>query len=192
MDGENNVFPFVNLGLPSGTLWAACNVGATSPEQAGIYFAWGETEGYTVEQVTSGVRAFDQENYKAAMISADLTPEQDAAHIHMGGNWKMPTEAEFQELIENCVICWKKNYNGTGVAGRVFKSKVNGNTVFFPAVGYCGNSSVYGCGSFGFYWSASWNFSSLAYELNFISGGQKLTFTYGRYCGYSVRGVCKR
>ena len=189
MDGENNVFPFVNLGLPSGTLWAACNVGAASPEQAGLYFAWGETVGATVEQVTSGVRAFDQENYKAAMISTDLTPEQDAAHVNMGGDWRMPTQKDFEELIDNCTATWTADYNGTGVKGRVFTGP-NGNSVFFPAAGNCENSSVYNVGSEGYYWSASWGSSSYAWRLGFDSGRQRL-YKYYIFYGQSVRGVFK-
>ena len=100
---------FVDLGLPSGTLWATRNVGATSPEQAGLYFAWGETVGYTAEQVP-GVRKFDPASYKASGISDDLTLEHDAAHSYMGGDWRMPTYDECQELIDNCDASWMDDY----------------------------------------------------------------------------------
>ena len=186
----HNGHKFVDLGLPSGLLWATCNVGATSPEQAGLYFAWGETTGYTAEQVP-GVRAFDSASYTASAISADLTLEEDAAHSYMGGKWRMPTKDEWQELRDNCNVMWTKNYNRTGVAGRVFKSKVNGNTVFFPAAGYCYNSSVYGVGSYGHYWSASWISSSYAWYLYLNYNGQILSCG-GRCYGYPARGVCKR
>ena len=187
----HNGHEFVDLGLPSRTLWATCNVGATSPEQTGLYFAFGETKGFTAEQVTSGVRAFNSESYKASAISADLTLEQDAAHVHMGGDWGMPTKKDWWELLDNCNAVWTKNYNRTGVAGRVFKSKANGNTVFFPAAGYFYNSSVYGVGSRGYYWSASWIWSSYAWYLYLKYNGQLLSCG-GRCDGYSVRGVCKR
>ena len=187
----HNGHEYVDLGLPSGTLWATCNVGATSPEQAGLYFAFGETKGFTAEQVTSGVRTFNSESYKASGISADLTLEQDAAHSYMGGKWRVPTKDEWRELIDNCNAVWTKNYNRTGVAGRVFKSKANGNTVFFPAAGYCYNSSVYGVGSYGDYWSASWISSSYAWYLYFNYNGQILSCG-GRCYGHPVRGVCKR
>ena len=186
----HNGYEFVDLGLPSGLLWATCNVGANSPEQAGLYFAWGETTGYTAEQVKSGERAFDMASYKASAISADLTPSQDAAHVHMGGNWRMPTDDEFQELIDNCSVVWTDDYNGTGVKGRIFTSRVYGNSVFFPATGGCRNSSVGGVGWYGLYWSASWYFS-FAWYLYFDSGHQVID-DYDRYYGYSVRGVCKR
>ena len=193
VNGQENGFDYADLGLPSGTLWATCNVGASSPEQAGLYFAWGETVGYTAEQVKSGERAFTTDEYNAgpaASISADLTLEQDAARANLGGNWRMPNKAEWKELIENCNVAWMDDYNGTGVAGRVFTSKVNGNSVFLPAVGYCYNSSVNDVGSYGYYWSASWG-GSRAWSLYFGSGFQS-RYNSIRYCGYSVRGVCRK
>ena len=190
----HNGHGFVDLGLPSGTLWATCNVGATSPEQAGLYFALGETTGFTAEQVTSGVRAFDKTSYKAgpaASISADLTLEQDAAHINLGGDWRMPTKAECQELIDNCDGVWTDDYGGTGVAGWVFTSKNNGNSVFFPAAGYCYDSSVDFVGLYGNYLSAAWGLPSLASYLYFDYRDWGMD-SYYRYYGYSVRGVCKK
>ena len=183
----------VDLGLPSGLKWAAGNIGADNPEDYGLYFAWGETTGYTAEQVTAGVREFSWSVYNsgsAASISTDLTLEQDAAHVNLGGNWRMPTKAEYQELINNCNVVWTDDYNGTGVAGRVFTSKVNRNSVFLPAAGNCNNSSVKYVGSYGFYWSASWYSSSYAWELRLNSEGK--TVTNGSLClGFSVRGVCE-
>ena len=181
----------VDLGLPSGTLWATCNVGANSPEQAGLYFAWGETAGYTADQVTGGVRAFNSASYTASSISADLTLEQDAANHYMGGNWRMPTKAEWQELRDNCNVMWTDDYNETGVAGMVFTSKVNGNSMFLPATGYCDYSSVYYVGSHGLYWSASCDSSSYAWSLIFNPVYQRVNINT-RYYGFSVRGVCKR
>ena len=192
-DPTHNGYKYVDLGLPSGLKWATCNVGASSSEQAGLYFAWGETIGYTADDVTSGVRSFTQDEYNAgpaASISTNLTLEQDAAHIHMGGKWRMPTPAEFQELLDNCNVVWTDNYNGTGVAGRVFTSKVNENLVFFPATGYCYNSSVDGVGSHCGYWSASWFSSSGVWGLYFDSGIQKIG-SGPAYFGFSVRGVCE-
>ena len=180
----------VDLGLPSGLKWAAGNIGADNPEDYGLYFAWGETTGYTAEQVENGERVFDEASYTASAISADLTLAQDAARANLGGIWRMPTDTEFQELIDNCDGVWTKNYNRTGVAGMIFTSKVNGNSVFFPAAGDCSNSSVDDVGVFGGYWSASWNSSSFARYLYFDSGRQYVYDDY-RCCGYSVRGVCE-
>ena len=192
-NGSNthNGHGFVDLGLPSGTLWATCNVGATSPEQAGLYFAFGETTGYTAGQVTSGMRKFDEASYKASGISADLTLEEDAAHVNLEGNWRMPTYDDWRELYKNCNDAWTDDYNGTGVAGKLFTSKVNGNSVFFPAAGCCNCSAVISVGSFGYFWSASWDSFSGAWYLYFFSGIQEV-YSINRYFGYSVRGVCKK
>ena len=187
----DDCFNTVDLGLPSGLLWATCNVGANSPEQAGLYFAWGEVTGYTAEQVTRGERKFLKKIYNAKRIKTDLTLEQDAAHVCMGGKWRMPTQVEFQELIDNCTATWTDDYNGTGVAGMLFTSKVNGNSVFFPAAGYCVDSSVYNAGSNGNYWSASLDDLSYAWYLNFGSGNVYV-YNYYRNYGFSVRGVCER
>lgn len=187
----HNGHEFVDLGLPSGTLWATCNVGATSPEQRGLHFAFGETKGYSAEQVENGERVFDDASYTASAISADLTLEQDAAHVNLGGNWRMPTKAECQELINNTIQTWTNDYNGTGVKGKVFTSKVNGNSVFFPAAGESESSGVFIVGSYGDYWSASWDSPFSAWILYFGSGSQGLDFD-NRYYGFSVRGVCKR
>ena len=187
----HNGHGFVDLGLPSGTLWATCNVGAKEAEQTGLYFAFGETTGYSAEQVEKGVRRFNKTSYKAKKFKSDLTLEEDAARVCMGGNWRMPTKAECQELIDNCDVVWRFNYNRTGVAGRVFTSKINGNSVFFPAAGYCLNSSLYEVGSYGDYWSASWLSSVDAWCLFFSSRTQYVDLKF-RYYGYSVRGVCKR
>ena len=187
----HNGHEFVDLGLPSGTLWATCNVGATSPEQSGLYFAWGETVGFTAEQVKSGERAFDDKYYKARDISTNLTLEQDAAHVHMGGNWRMPTKDEWQELIDNCDVMCTDDYGETGVAGRVFTSKTNGNSVFFPAADRCINSSVLIVRSGGYYWSASWYSYFNAWYLGFHSGVQYVYYSLRDY-GQPVRGVCKK
>ena len=188
-----NGHEYVDLGLPSGLKWATCNVGATSPEQSGLYFAWGETTGYTAEQVTSGVRVFSEDVYNAgsaASISTDLTLEQDAAHANLGGNWRMPTKAECQELIDNCKVVWTNDYNGTGIKGRTFTSKVNGKSVFFPAAGRCVDSSVPNIGFDGPYWSASLSSSLNAWSLRFGSKKYYLDY-YPRDYGQSVRGVCE-
>ena len=186
----HNGHGFVDLGLPSGTLWATCNVGAKEAEQAGLYFALGETTGFTAEQVKSGVRKFNSASYTAPSVSGNLTLEQDAAHVNLGGNWRMPTKAECQELLDNCNVVWTNDYNGTGIKGRTFTSKVNGNSVFFPAAGCCELSSVYDVGSEGRFWSASWYSSSGAWYLGFDSRDQYVSASR-RYSGQSVRGVCE-
>ena len=184
-------YEYADLGLS--VKWATCNVGANKPEDYGLYFAWGETIGYTANQVTNGERLFTKDVYNAgpsASINTDLTLEQDAAHVNLGGNWRMPTIDEYDELIDNCSVVWTDDYNGTGVKGRVFNSNVNGNSMFLPAAGVCNGSSVKGVGSNGIYWSASWRSSSYAHTLFFHSGGH-YTSDGGRVYGYPVRAVCK-
>ena len=188
----HNGYEYVDLGLS--VKWATCNVGASSPEEYGLYFAWGETTGYTSKQVPD-VRAFTEDEYKAgpaASISADLTLEQDAAHVNLGGNWRMPTKDECQELLDNCDDSWTDGYNGTDVAGWVLTSKVNGKSVFFPAAGDCSNSNVWGVGSNGEYQSAMWDSYStkLAWFLDFGSMGHNVSSS-SRFQGRSVRGVFK-
>ena len=190
LEDPYNGYDYVDLGLPSGLKWATCNVGATSPEQAGLYFAWGETTGFTSDQVENGERVFDEASYTASVISVDLTLEQDAAHVNLGGKWRMPTKAECKELLDNCNVVWTDDYNGTRVTGKVFTSKVNGKSVFFPAAGRCYNSSIDAVGLFGFYWAASWYSSSDTWALGFYSGDNILGY-FDRYYGLSVRGVCE-
>ena len=191
VNGQENGFDYADLGLPSETLWATCNVGATSPEQAGLYFAWGETVGYTTEQVENGERSFDSSSYTASAISADLTLEEDAAHSYMGGKWRMPTDDEFQELIENTTSTWVSNYMGKGIKGRLFTSKVNRNSIFFPAAGFCYGTSISIGGEHGCYCSASWDSANSFSFLNFYK--DKIFVRNGLRCyGRSVRGVCKR
>ena len=190
----HNGHEFVDLGLPSGTLWATCNVGARTPEQTGLYFAWGEIEGFSIKQINKGKIAFDKDKYytgPAASISKDLTLDNDTANHYMGGKWRTPTKDEWRELIDNCDTAWTADYNGTGVAGRVFTSKVNGNSMFLPAAGGCYYSSVYLVGSYGNYLSASWYSSSYAWGLHFFSRRQYMDNLL-RYFGYSLRGVCER
>lgn len=193
--GTENGYEWADLGLPSGLKWATCNVGASNAQDYGLYFAWGETTGYTAEQVTAGVRKFDDATYQAgsaASISSDLSPADgnDAARANLGGKWRMPTKAEYKELIDNCNSTWTTNYNATGVNGYVITSKTNGNSIFLPAAGYYYVSSVYGQGSSGSYWSASCNNSDAAWDLIFDSGFIETGGTFRRY-GFSVRGVCE-
>ena len=102
----------------------------------------------------------------------------------------MPTEAEYQELIDNCDVVWTDDYNGTGVTGKVFTSKVNGNSMFFPAAGECSYSSVENVGSFGEYLSASWGSIEGAHKL-FFNSVEHNVYREPRVYGNSVRAVCE-
>ena len=104
----------------------------------------------------------------------------------MGGNWRMPTEAEYQELFDNCNAIRTEDYNGTSVAGMIFTSKVNENSVFLPGAGEYYNSFAQDVGSYGYYWTASCWSDGAAYFL------YSDIMNYGRgYYGYPVRAVCE-
>ena len=138
-----NGYEYVDLGLPSGLKWAICNVGASSPEELGLYFAWGETKGYTSDDIDSNVRSFNVAEYtgnSASLISDDLIGKCDAAHIYMKGSWRTPINKDFTELVKNTYKTWIDDYNKTGVSGLLLTSKTNGNSIFFPASGFCYNS----------------------------------------------------
>ena len=164
---KHNGFEYVDLGLPSGTKWAKYNVGANSETDYGLYFAFGETNGYN--RFTNGDRTFDRRNYKFSKKSfiynftkynntdgkkvLDLC--DDAAHIHMGGKWHMPTDEQIRELIKNTENIWVTDYNNSGANGRLFTSKINDEKLFFPACGLRFAEGYYGLNKSGHFWSSS-------------------------------------
>ena len=175
----------VDLGLPSGLLWADRNVGATAPERYGFYVAWGDVVGYG--QDTSDGHLFNWDNCpleKSTPLMYTLDAEHDAATVNMGAEWRMPDLADIKELLDNCTTKWTTQ---NGVNGMLFTSKAYGNTLFFPAAGDRYGSSLTYSSSYGSYWSRSFNGSTHAYRLFFYSGCQVYDST--RFCGYSVRGV---
>lgn len=150
---------FVDLGLPSGTLWAAMNIGAASPEGYGYYFAWGETYPRNIYSwdnymwcngsSSSLTKYCTQFPYGLVDDITQLYPEDDAATAYWGPEWRMPTYEQIQELTANCSSEWTER---NGVYGRLFTSDINGATLFFPAAGY--HSSVgFEVGTTGNYWS---------------------------------------
>ena len=186
-----NGYEYVDLGLPSGLKWAICNVGATSPEQPGMYFAWGETKGYTSDDIDSNVRSFNVAEYtgnSTSLISDDLIGKCDAAHIYMKGSWRTPINKDFTELVKNTYKTWIDDYNKTGVSGLLLTSKTNGNSIFFPASGFCYNSLIGRMNSGGFYWTASIDSYVDAWYMHL---GEKNQFVLSdaRYCGFTIRGV---
>ena len=158
---------WVDLDLPSGLLWATCNVGASAPEIYGNHYAWGETEpketySWEAYQYGSSANALTKycsdSNCGKDGFTDDLTTleaEDDAAAVNWGGKWRMPTDAEWTELRENCDWIWTVDYNGTGIAGRIVASKTNGNSIFLPAAGFRIDDGLYLAGSYGGYWSSS-------------------------------------
>lgn len=191
-------YEYVDLGLPSGILWAKCNIGADTETDAGSYFQWGDTQGYTADQV--GVdKIFDWAHYKfgtrdnlTKYNSTDgLTTLQladDAAYANMGEDWSVPTEVQYQELINNTTNTWVDNYKNTGVSGRLFAG-TNGNTLFLPAVGAASSNVVYGISLYGLYWSANCIDNS---GRNFGFSNSDIYFNNNpRSSGYPIRGVKK-
>lgn len=172
----------VDLGLTSGTLWATCNVGATSPEEYGNYYAWGETT--TRSSYTSSNYGYS--SYYPTTLPAD----RDAARANWGGSWSMPTRSDFQELDNECTWTWT-TMNGKN--GYKVSSKKTSSYIFLPAAGYFG-SSLYGAGSNGYYWSSSLYTSntSSAYGLDFGSNYVGPSYSLSRYCGRSVRPVLRK
>ena len=189
---------YVDLGLPSGLLWATCNVGADSPEDYGDYFAWGETQPkdyyvWSTYQYCNGdynqlTKYCNNSNYGYNGFTDNLTtllPEDDAATANWGYDWRMPTKEEWQELYSNTTSVWTTQ---NGVNGLRFTAS-NGNSLFLPAAGYRGSSSLY-VGSYGYYWSSSLytDYPYRAWGFDFSSGIYGMSYS-SRYYGPSVRGV---
>jgi len=197
---------YVDLGLPSGTLWATCNIGANSPEEYGDYFAWGETKGYN-----DGKTNFDWINYKWCEGSSitltkyntennkgtvddktKLDEEDDAAYVNWGKDWRIPTNNQFNELI-NVNYTTTKWTTQNGVNGYIITSNSNNNSIFLPAAGYYEGSLLSLTESKGYYWSCELFMltkpgTDYACRLNMDS--RSIGLDYGsRNCGRSVRPV---
>ena len=175
-----NGHEYVDLGLPSGLKWATCNVGAKSPSEYGDYYAWGET--------TTKTR-YTEENsktYNKKIGEIRGNESYDAARVNWGGTWRMPTKAEFEELLNKCTWKWtsRGGNNGYNVTGP------NGNSIFLPAAGYRRGTSFYYAGSYGVYWSSTPLESNTryAYGLYFDRGSYDTGWNY-RDNGRSVRPV---
>lgn len=197
--GVYNGHEYVDLGLPSGLLWATCNVGANSPEDYGDYFAWGETQpkswyNWNYYQHCQGgeyklTKYCNNSSVGLSGFVDDLTtllPEDDAATANWGGDWRMPTKEEFEELYAYTTCTWTSQ---AGVSGRLFTAS-NGNSLFLPAAGHRDEGFLTGNGSNGFYWSSSlyaddpykaWGF--------FFLSNNYIVSKWGRCEGYSVRAV---
>lgn len=195
-------YEYVDLGLPSGTLWAKMNVGAKSETDYGLYFAWGETEGHA----DASTKAFSWADYKfnpsgdgetfTKYNTTDnkvvLDAEDDAASVNMGGEWHMPTKGQCEELLNTTYVTntWVENYNGSGVNGRLFTSVSNSNTLFIPAAGNCDGGKVNNVGEWGYVWSSSLNTDSVdgAWDLS-VGSDDAGVYNDDRCIGTSVRGV---
>ena len=198
---KHNGFEYVDLGLPSGTKWATCNVGADKETDYGLYFAWGETVGYSG---ITDTKQFCWDDYKFSKRGSNnftkyngidgknvLDLKDDAVQVNMGGKWHMPTKEQIRELMFNTESTWVKNYNGSGVNGILFTSKSDiSKNLFLPACGILGNGiSSYTC-RFGYFSSSSIFFFDDNYStvLRFNSDAVSVVKCH-RSFGKTIRGV---
>ena len=149
----SGVYPqheYVDLGLPSGTLWATCNIGTSAPEGFGYHFAWGETKPKEIYN-DGKYKWLNGNGYTKYSEGIDnktkLDPIDDAAYVNWGPKWRMPTKEQQQELIDNCTWTWtaRNNVNGMLVTGP------NGNKMFLPAAGTYGASDMFATDRHGSY-----------------------------------------
>lgn len=171
-----NGYEYVDLGLPSGNLWATCNIGASSQEQIGLYFAWGAEKGYA--------KGSGHNFNKAA------SEFSDTVHVEMSALWEFPSSQDFLEINTNCTKTWTTI---NSIPGYKFTSNQNGNTIFFPAGGYYSGTALNDEKSRGRYWTktASSSISGYATGFQFISGTTYYANIYDIKCGFNVRGVVR-
>lgn len=177
----------IDLGLPSGTKWCCMNVGATSPEGYGGYYAWGETSEKSVYS-WDNYAYYNSNTWDYIYIGSDIAgTSYDVAHVRMGAPWRMPSHEQQMELIDNCARTWTQQ---NGVNGILVTGK-NGGQIFLPAAGCRWNGGFDYVGSLGYYWSSSLSplYDYGAYGLYFYSGYWGWSY-YDRNNGLSVRAVC--
>lgn len=196
-DGTFGGHTYVDLGLPSGVLWASCNVGAISSEGCGDYFSWGETQlksvyNWSTYKYCKGdydqlIKYCNNSNFGYNDYSDNLNtlqPRDDAARTNWGSGWRIPTIIEWMELYQNTTSIWETI---NGVKGRLFVAP-NGNSVFLPVTGFFWESRVY-YSDFGYYWSSSL-FSDPHTAYNFVITLDDYGISVsGRYNGLSIRPV---
>ena len=204
---------FVNLDLPSGTLWCKYNVGATCGYDAeswyGDYFMWGDTKpansktcnfanykycngSYNkITKYCSSSQTYNWDGKGKPDDILELYKEDDMANANMDGNWKMPINEQFQELIDNTTSEWIKNYKGiSGLNGRLFKSKKNSDTLFIPAAGYRNDNNVSNVGLNISVWSSTRGIHRPAQAYHLYSTNDSIYTRRGpRTYGFSVRAV---
>ena len=189
----------IDLGLPSGTKWACCNVGANSPSERGDHFAWGETvpktyfEAYNYKWYSGGddhkiTKYCQNSDYGTVDGRTELEPEDDAAYVNWGAEWRMPYLGQFYELMRNCTREWAKV---NGVGGCVFKSRTNNSAVFFPLAGWTPKGA--GADAIGNFWSCDYEYDIrpyLAFILCIKHGNTGAYMAYlPRHIGANVRAV---
>ena len=194
----------VDLGLPSGIKWASCNVGAEKPEDYGNYYAWGEV--VPKEDYSWATYKYDNgtpwEDLKLTKYCTEasygdngftdnkttLEPEDDAARVNWGGSWRMPTDAEWTELREQCTWTWTTQ---NGINGYQITSKTNSNSIFLPAAGLRYDDVLHAVNTAGFYFSSSLDTDYPGYALSsyFDSTGVHRDNDMRR-TGRTIRPVC--
>ena len=199
--GIENGHEYVDLGLPSGTLWATCNVGASKPEDYGNYYAWGETSTkstYEWNTYKYANGAYDKLTKYCSKPEAGnngftdnlttLRASDDVATVNWGSSWHIPSYQQWVELKDNTTHKWTTR---NGKQGYLFSSKKNGETLFLPAAGHLKDSELSNAGSNGYYWSRSLCtfYPDRAWRLYFNSDNYYTLLYYGRYYGFSVRPV---
>lgn len=205
VSGMEGKYTYVELGLS--VMWATYNVGATQPTEYGDLFAWGETtpketftwgnykfykiKDYEIEEIT---KYCTKSIYGTVDDKTILDPEDDAASVNWGDSWRMPTEKEMRELRDGCDWERTKDYQGSGVAGQIGKSKLNGNTIFLPAAGFGCDDGRVSEGSLGYYRSSSLYSSNADYACSLHFDRSDPVYVsddyLNRYHGFSVRAVC--
>ena len=182
-------------------------MGASKPSDAGLYFQWGDTVGYTAAQVGTGDGkkkfASDWSDYKWRLsgdswqniaftkyttTGAKLDLEDDAAHVNMGGDWHMPSPSQIEELLDNTTTAWTTS---DGVSGMTFTSKKDeSKLIFIPAAGYAWDGSVRNSGDYGRVWSSMLYTYDVNYgQYPYFDSGDVYLSNNGRCNGLSVRGV---
>ena len=177
---KQNYEEAVDLGLPSRLQWASCNIGASSPEECGDYFAWGEID------PKSNYSEFNSVTHKKKIKQIVGDANYDVATAMFGKSWKTPTKEDFEELINHCTWVWTtvNGVNGYEVTGP------NGNSIFLPATGYRDGRDV-NDGDSGEYWSSTPHKETEYSYYLFYAGGNYYTFYNCRYVGRCVRPVKK-
>ena len=204
-------YEYVDLGLPSGLKWAKCNVGAETETDYGDYFQWGSTTpntnticNWSTCPFNNGASDYNEEYFnahKSEWLNEDLNedsgeyltlkPKFDAATQIMGGDWRMPTDAEISELLSNTNKQLIDNYNGSSVNGLKLTSKINGNSIFIPKSGYRRDSEFINQGIRYDIWGSSFRtpWPRNACTLYYFSGEYFPGYYYDRAEALCVRGV---
>ena len=181
----------IDLGLPSGTKWACCNVGANKPEISGDYYGWGETE-TKPKYDWSTYKHCDGTEETCHDLGKNISgTDHDVAHVKWGGSWVTPTLLQIQELLDNCKYVWT-TINGT--KGGKFTSKKTGKSIFFPATGNRWDGDLYYANICAYYWAATPlsaipEYSKYAGFLFFEPGEANWANNGARAGGFTIRPV---